>query len=76
MDISGVGLSAVKWDVFTSAFRKIRGQNLDSPALNRLVWDLKDAQGSLVGDGIYYLRVETDGVNGKTIVIKKVLLLR
>jgi hypothetical protein len=76
VDVSGAGLSTVKWDVFTAAFRKIRSQAAPASTFNHLVWDLRDDEGSSVSDGIYYLRVEADGINGKTVVIKKILLLR
>lgn len=76
VDVSGTGLSAVKWDVFTPAFRKIATKTIPAATFNHLVWDLRDAEGSPVSDGIYYFRVEADGINGKTVAIKKVLVLR
>ena len=76
MDISGAGLSAIHWDVFTAAFRKIKSQKVAASTFNHLVWNMMDMEGSPVSDGLYYFRVELDGVNGKTVVIKKVLVLR
>lgn len=76
VDVSGLGLSTVKWDVFTAAFRKIKSRTAPGSTFNHLVWDLTDLQGAFVSDGIYYLRVEADGVNGKTVVVRKILVLR
>lgn len=76
MDISGAGLSTIQWDVFTAAFRKIRSRKVAASTFNHLVWNLMDMEGSAVSDGLYYFRVEVDGMNGKTVTIKKVLVLR
>lgn len=76
VDVSGMGLSVIKWDGFTAAFRKIKTRSVPASTFNHLVWDLMDVEGSPISDGIYYFWVEADGVNGKTVVIKKVLVLR
>ena len=76
VDVSGTSLSTLQWDVFTAAYRKIKSQKIEASVYNHLVWDLRDAEGSSVSDGIYYLRIEADGINGKNVVIKKVLVLR
>lgn len=76
VNVGGEGLTAVKWDVFTAAYRKIfsGGQSFNSSTT--LQWNLADGEGSPVASGIYYLRIQVDGINGKTVVVKKVLVLR
>jgi hypothetical protein len=51
--------------VFTSAFRKVveRAETLSNRAPLR--WDLRDDQGRLVSNGLYYMRIE-DGEGTET----------
>jgi hypothetical protein len=69
-------LSRVKLEVFTAAFRKIRSQTIPVSNTAQVKWDLEDQEGNRVSEGIYYLRVEVNGLSGNKVVIKKVLVLR
>jgi hypothetical protein len=74
--VNGPPLFQVKWDVFTAAFRKIRTGTSAVSNFTQIRWDLEDQQGARVSQGVYYLRIEVNGVTGHRIVIKKVLVLR
>lgn len=76
MDVSGPGLTSIKWDVFTAGYRKIRGRSFPAGAFNQVQWDLEDKEGNRVASGIYYFRVETNGLSGKKVVVHKVLVFR
>jgi hypothetical protein len=70
------GSSQVKWDIFTTAFRKIAGKsNLSLPG-GFLVWNLKDAQGRDAANGIYYWRLEIKDANGSRTRLVKLLVIR
>jgi len=62
----------VQWAVFTHAYRKIMGGELDINGTGTVTWDLKDKSGKEVANGVYYIRL-TAGEN-KT-VVRKVLVL-
>ena len=76
LDVQGPGLAQIKFDVFTASFRKIRSMVYQASDTNHLKWDLEDMEGRTASNGIYFLRVEVDGLNGKTVFIKKLLILR
>lgn len=76
VDVGGEGLTTVKWDVFTAAYRKIFSGEQSIHSSTTLQWNLADEKGSPVASGIYYLRIKADGINGRTVVVKKILVLR
>jgi len=68
--------STVEWSVFTKAFRKILDvSNPISGGSAILVWNLTDAWGRPVANGLYYLRIRVAG-SVKTVKILEVLVLR
>jgi hypothetical protein len=69
------GTATVKWSVFTLAFRKIVGGQTTITTQGLIQWDLKDKSGVRVADGVYYLRVEVDGIQS-VVKIFKILVLR
>jgi len=74
-DILTSGLSEVKWSVFTLGFRKIVEGNVSVNDFGSIQWDLRDKKGDMVGDGLYYVRVEITGAVHYS-KIWKVLVLR
>jgi hypothetical protein len=68
--------SVVEWSVFTVAFRKIL--NVSNPVFagcTALSWNLRDANGAPVANGLYYIRVQVKGAN-QTEKILKLLVTR
>lgn len=73
--VSVPGTTVVKWSVFTLSFRKIVGGEIQITNNGVIVWDLKDQYGKQVSDGLYYLRVEMDGLQSMD-KIYKILILK
>lgn len=69
------GTTVVKWSVFTLSFRKIVGGEITITNNGVIVWDLKDQYGKQVSDGLYYLRIEMDGLQSMD-KIYKILILK
>jgi hypothetical protein len=77
VDIDTPSNALIKWDVFTAAFRKIRGDARNySAGIVRVIWDLRDSKAYPVSDGVYYLRVQVDNSMGRKVTINKVLVIR
>lgn len=70
------GSYQVKWDIFTTAFRRIAGQSSNSLPGNTLIWNLKDPEGQEAANGIYYWRVELKDAGGSHTRLVKILVLR
>jgi hypothetical protein len=70
------GSTKVKWDIFTTAFRRVAGQSANALPGNYLVWDLRDQEGQEAANGIYYWRVELKDAGGTRVRLAKVLVLR
>jgi hypothetical protein len=70
------GAYKVRWDIFTTAYRRIGGGSSISLPADRLVWNLKDHQGQDAANGIYYWRVEIKDANGNRTRLLKVLVIR
>jgi hypothetical protein len=70
------GSYKVRWDIFTTAYRRIAGDNSISLPGDRLVWDLKDQQGQDAANGIYYWRLEVKDAHGSRTRLLKVLVIR
>jgi hypothetical protein len=68
-------LCTVTMDVFTLSFRKIISQTAQVNGVQTLQWNLMDVSGTLVGNGLYYVRIHIAG-NQSTTKIMKVLILR
>lgn len=75
MQILVPGKANVKWAVYTLAFRKIASGQTTVDTSGSFQWDLKDKSGTKAADGVYYLRVEVDGIQS-TVKIFKILILR
>jgi O-glycosyl hydrolase len=69
------GQSTVTLDVFTLAFRKIFSETTQTYGLQTLLWNLKDTSGTLVSNGVYYVRIHVAGGQSATKILK-VLILR
>ena len=68
--------STFEWSVFTLAFRKILDKTEIIPFNDSVMsWDLKDASGTAVANGLYYIRVQVTGPV-KSSKILKVLIAR
>jgi hypothetical protein len=76
VDVTGPSLTEVKWDVFTAAFRKIRSGSMLASTAAQVRWDLLDKEGNRASSGIYYLRIEVNGLSGHVVTVKKVLVLQ
>jgi len=76
LDVQLSGQSHVKFGVFTPAFRKIWEGALTASSNQTLEWDLRDKTGTLVADGLYYLRIQVETSSGTFVKIKKVLVIR
>lgn len=61
----------IQWDVFTAAFRKVKGGTPLSGSTN-FQWDLTDNSNHPVSNGIYYLRIQVGGYK----VVRKILVVR
>lgn len=63
----------LKLAVFDAAGRQIRElhRGLQKPGLHTVVWDGRDGKGSRVGQGVYFYRLEADGLRSvqKTVVL-------
>jgi len=57
-DVQASGTWRVELSVFTSGYRKIRQEILTVNGNTTLAWDLRDRQGSLVANGIYFVRLK------------------
>jgi hypothetical protein len=66
----------VEWDVFTTAFRKVREGKDGGSGNAGLLWDLKDDWGNRIADGLYYLRVRVATDSATTTRIFKILVVR
>ena len=62
-------------EVFTLAFRKIFTETIQVDLSQNIQWDLKDAAGVQVANGVYYIRIQVSG-NPSATKILKVLILR
>jgi hypothetical protein len=62
------GTWTVDLSVFTSRNRKIRQEIFTVNGNTTLTWDLRDKQGGLVANGIYFVRFKA--VNGSQIVTR------
>jgi hypothetical protein len=69
------GPSRVTWDVFTTAFRKITEDAVQVSKTATLHWDLEDRMGNPVASGLYYVRIQVQGLQSETRVLK-VLVIR
>jgi hypothetical protein len=68
--------SVVEWGVYTLAYRKILSASIPVFAgRTAFTWNLRDAQGTPVANGLYYLRVQVKGTN-QTEKILKLLVTR
>jgi hypothetical protein len=67
--------STITLDVFTLAFRKIYSQTNHGDGLVTFQWDIKDATGIQVSNGLYYVRIHVEGLQSTTKILK-VLILR
>jgi hypothetical protein len=68
--------STAHWTVYTTGFRKVYDRRQPIPGNNGiLTWDLLDSWGSLVANGLYYIRVQVTGLSTNTQILK-VLVLR
>jgi hypothetical protein len=75
VDIQVPGTATVTWSVFTTAFRKVRGETTTISSYGSIQWDLRDQRGHRVAAGLYYLRVEIKGDFGSVRKIVKVIVL-
>jgi O-glycosyl hydrolase len=69
------GESTVTLDVFTLAFRKVYGETIKAYGPATLQWNLRDVSGTLVANGLYYVRIQVSGGESTTKIFK-VLVLR
>jgi beta-glucanase (GH16 family) len=68
--------SSVEWSVFSVSYRKVLDISQPLPGNGTtLVWNLRDASGNPVSNGLYYLRVKVTGPV-KTTQILKVIVTR
>ena len=68
------GTSEVNMDVFTAAFRKVVSRSVQVTGETTLEWDLRDNWGKPVANGLYYVRVQVNGIQ-PTVKILKVLVI-
>jgi hypothetical protein len=77
VNLSLTGPTEVKWEIFTTAFRKII---LKTPELylpgDHLWWDLQDQNHQAVANGLYYWRIQVIGSAQTSVKILKVLVQR
>ena len=76
VDVQAPSGTALAWDVFTAAFRKVSGGSQTVSGFATLAWDLKDKGGNPVSNGLYYLRVKAAAGNAATVKILKILVAR
>jgi O-glycosyl hydrolase len=67
--------STVTLEVFTLAFRKVFSETAQAYGPVTLQWNLKDTSGTLVSNGVYYVRINVTGHPSATKILK-VLVLR
>ena len=67
--------ATIRLTVFTTSFRKIANSEVIMNQSGNIQWNLRDVNGNLAADGLYYLRVEVVG-NTASSRILKVLVLR
>ncbi len=68
------GPSVVKWKVFTVALRKIFEDNLQVTSTDTLIWNLKDRWGTPVANGLYFLKVDIEGSQPMTKILKVIVI--
>jgi hypothetical protein len=64
----------VKWKVFTVALRKIFEDNLQVTSTDTLIWNLKDRWGTPVANGLYFLKVDIEGSQPMTKILKVIVI--
>jgi hypothetical protein len=69
------GESTVTLDVFTLGFRKVYSETTRAFGPVTLEWNLRDVSGTLVSNGLYYVRIQVTGSQSTTKILK-VLILR
>ncbi len=74
IEIHAPGSATVNWSVFTTAFRKIVWGTASVNGTGVIQWNLRDKTGTLVADGLYYLRVEVQGDFGTVRKIVKIIV--
>jgi len=77
VNLNLAGPTEAKWEVFTTAFRKIASK---TPQLylpgDHLWWDLQDRNHQAVASGLYYWRIEVISSSQASVKILKVLVRR
>ncbi|HTC19808.1 MAG TPA: NHL repeat-containing protein, partial [bacterium] len=68
------GPSRIRWKVYTTAFRKILDRDEGITPGGTLVWNLKDQWEIPVANGLYYLRVEIEGNQPLSKVLKVIVI--
>lgn len=66
--------SSLHWGVYTTAFRRIAGDNLPISGTTTITWDLRDKFGDPVANGLYYIRVEIEGKPPALKILKVIVL--
>lgn len=74
-NVQALGEATVTLDVFTPAFRKIYSETALIDGSANIEWNLKDAAGVQVANGVYYVRIHVVGSQSATKILK-VLILR
>jgi hypothetical protein len=63
----------VEWTVFTSGYRKIYEQAIQVKGPKTVVWNLRDQEGEIVSNGLYFIRVHSGNTGtqiGKVLIQK------
>jgi hypothetical protein len=76
IDVQAPPGTALTWDVFTVAFRKIAGGSMTVNETATVSWDLSHSGGNPLANGLYYIRIKASAGNGTAVKVLKVLLLR
>ncbi len=61
VDVMGRVDKTIRWRAFTAAYRKVAEGVVIGRGMRSLVWDAREADGKLVGAGLYYVCLDVEG---------------
>ena len=72
--VTAPGPGVVRWEIFTTAFRKIYGNSELFNGSGTFQWNLRDQWGIAAANGLYYIRVEVEGDQRKRKMMKLIVI--
>jgi len=75
LNVTAPAASSLSWSVFTTSFRKVWDDTIPVPAgMTTIQWNMRDRNGIPVSDGLYYFRIQVNGLHSTTKIYKVLVL--